>query len=31
MPTEATAIAATVLPSPNTGKKPPSVALISTQ
>ena len=31
MPTEATTIATTVLPSPKTGKKAPSVDLISTQ
>ena len=31
MPTDATTIATTVLPSPNTGKKAPSVDLISTQ
>ena len=31
MPTEATAIAITVLPSPKTGKNAPSVDLISTQ
>ena len=31
MPTEATTIATTVLPSPNTGKNAPSVDLISTQ
>jgi len=31
MPTEATAMAATVLPSPKTGKKAPSVDLMRTQ
>ena len=31
IPTEATTIATTVLPSPKTGKKAPSVDLISTQ
>ena len=31
MPTEATTIATTVLPSPKTGKNAPSVDLISTQ
>jgi hypothetical protein len=31
MPIEATTIATTVLPSPKTGKKAPSVDLISTQ
>ena len=31
MPIEATTIAATVLPSPNTGKNAPSVDLIRTQ
>ena len=31
IPIEATRIAATVLPSPNTGKNAPSVDLISTQ
>ncbi len=31
MPAEATRIATTVLPSPNTGKKAPRVDLISTQ